>query len=451
MPHLSGGVAGLCIVVAVMHEQLLVVQMMLPHHTKDVANVKIERNGLFLNALEHAILTKQPKTIELLVREGYKIELFVDEATFFSLLDDVVNTVQLERVQILLLVLLETAYREAISTVSRWNILDDLRAMDALDRACYNGYDDIVEVMLKYGVNPDSLTATDTQRLFVAISRSRISTIKLLLRHGVSIGFTAQGFPLTFASSRGDADVVELLLEHEEVNDNPSEGGNIFALDRNSRPIPRICLCPSPLYVACCCGNIGVVRKLIAAGEEIDQISPTSFVYLSRDGDGISCETVPYPAMRELNKPMLHSEAPRWETPMAAAVYQGHIDIVELLLQNQPKKPLDFHAPTPPRVNWKKSVSTTHYDSPLDTALRILCAHQTEPATDLEILVAAGIDPLTVQLDGESLFNWALDNDETYLQKAIRKKLSFDLVLLFHCTTELYTCDPIERRRMHYV
>lgn len=260
MPVPDVGVIPLCIVVAAMHGQLSLLEMLLSHCDVTIPSIKIEHSGLFLNALEHATLIRRSDIVQLLLHAGQSIELFGDITVFYSLLDDAVSSEQTERVHTLFL-LLET---QVISSNSKLGILDE-----ALSRASSQGHDGIVKAILRYGVNPGKPDTSGMSPLFLAINNSHFTTIRLLLEHGASTSFsTKHGSPLTFAASLGDTRIVELLLKYHEDNSHYGEGRYVFAL-ADQGPTehgPTICLCPNPLYVASGCGHMEVVKLLIRHG-----------------------------------------------------------------------------------------------------------------------------------------------------------------------------------------
>ncbi|KAL8793849.1 MAG: hypothetical protein Q9195_003575 [Heterodermia aff. obscurata] len=80
--------------------------------------------------------------------------------------------------------------------------------------ASYNGYVDIVRLLLMHGVHPDAEHWSDGRPLDASILNNKIAVVELLLNHGADItykdGFA--GGPLETAVSSGDAGLVGLVL-----------------------------------------------------------------------------------------------------------------------------------------------------------------------------------------------------------------------------------------------
>jgi len=83
-------------------------------------------------------------------------------------------------------------------------------------RASIGGYKDIVELLLKYGVDVNARSITDSTPLIFASKHNHKDIVKLLLKAGAEVnakdndGWTA----LKWASHNGHRDVVKLLKQY---------------------------------------------------------------------------------------------------------------------------------------------------------------------------------------------------------------------------------------------
>jgi ankyrin repeat protein len=130
------------------------------------------------------------------------------------------------------------------------------RGRSALISACYEGHDDIVELLLGCGANTEAKTFDlNNTALMMACQRGHTSTVKLLLGHGANIDAYNKDdcSPLYESCRLGHIAVTSLLLEH---------GANPNRICKEGHYLP--------LIIACSNGYSKAVGKLLHYGADVD-------------------------------------------------------------------------------------------------------------------------------------------------------------------------------------
>ena len=107
---------------------------------------------------------------------------------------------------------LESYLEESDKETSYSTPISELEA--GLYAASYNGYVDIVKLLLEHGVHPDAAHCSDGRPLDASILNNQIAVVKLLLDHDADITYKdgIAGAPFKTAVSNGDAELVDLVL-----------------------------------------------------------------------------------------------------------------------------------------------------------------------------------------------------------------------------------------------
>jgi ankyrin repeat protein len=84
----------------------------------------------------------------------------------------------------------------------------------ALHLAIQGGWDDIVQLLIDNGADPDQRDAFDNTPLVLAVSAQHRDIAEILIKAGADLGASSSGLtPLMFASSTGDVDQVRFLVK----------------------------------------------------------------------------------------------------------------------------------------------------------------------------------------------------------------------------------------------
>jgi hypothetical protein len=232
--------------------------------------------------------------------------------------------------------------------------INDTEMADAFVTAARFGHREVIGILLDYGISPDAKDQGGLSALVSAIRASHISIVELLLRHGCSLGNTRHGMPLTVAASMGSIPIAKLLLDFgAEVFSGSIYDESSAALVSLDEDIdnPRICLSPTPLYVACLRSDSAMVKLLLddreRRGANPNLESPPTMIWMSFEDSeksglyryfkGIS-KTADNTLGRRLR--YLLKGTPEWITPLAAVLLSGNWEIAGLLLERRPKLPV---------------------------------------------------------------------------------------------------------------
>eukprot|EP00118_Oscarella_pearsei_P009022 m.49460 g.49460 ORF g.49460 m.49460 type:complete len:1662 (+) comp33992_c0_seq1:255-5240(+) len=159
--------------------------------------------------------------------------------------------------------------------------------------ACWKGHTEVAALLLRHGANKDCRTKTGITPLFQACREDHVGIVRLLLDHGCSVNATFPSTrlnpgcaetPLTLAAEKGFLNLVSLLLNRGAMVDSRSRKG-----------------C-SPLLLCCREGHKEIATLLAERGADMEVV-------------GMSPDE-------------------RRTTPLLAAFRNGHVHIVEWLLNH---------------------------------------------------------------------------------------------------------------------
>jgi ankyrin repeat protein len=314
--------------------------------------------GYTLTAIEHAAISGYIHVVLYLVdQEARPGSIFAIPGLFQQFFDQAICENNSGTVESLLLrtliVKLNTSYQLPAAI--------DSELSDTLVKAITNGRTEVVRLMLKHGINPNRPNQAGSTPLTEAIRHSRDSIVSMLLEYDCSLGNTSVGMPLTVAVCVGNLSAVrELILHGAEVFGEPSESKNLMAMAYidNSFTDPggsghqagrsRVHLSPTPLYMACCHGNLDIVKLLLHYGAASNFPSPATIIRMTQ----VASSAIPdYELDFYLNEILMDSFSNResvvidtenWELPITAAMARGNEDIVSILLSSGALRPEEF-------------------------------------------------------------------------------------------------------------
>lgn len=322
----------------------------------------------YLNALERAVLSGHPRVVIFLKERGYKVaSLFIHADSYFDLVDSAVDQDEPEVLQCLFLVTNKTRGEPGIDAYIPDNQatddfpLSNRRGTLAFLKAVENGSLRVVEVMLEYGVDPDMHDARGYTALIVAITTSQEAIVEILLAYKCHTGNTAAGMPLAVAASMGNLAIAKLLLNSgaevfADTLSNPRSSAMVSLIGNEPHQLDGdpgfgdLCLCPTPLFMACYHGHREMVQMLLNNGAAPEFPSPMALTHIYRSS-GPNLNPVRHVDLflhnvgtAEVANHVIwyweKEENSAWQYPLTAALLQGHADIVHLLVEAGVQPPL---------------------------------------------------------------------------------------------------------------
>lgn len=201
------------------------------------------------------------------------------------------------------------------------------KALTALSLASQRGESLAVEVLLRAGANPGTLSDIGETPLHHAAQCRNATIARLLLEYGACVNvFTrhcSPGTPLGIAAKNGDEEMVDILLKHKAdptIEEAYEVDGPLIQALQTGEP------------------NLAIIQQILEA-----QVKPTLNPYGSMRGQPLTL------AVRrgkiDLVRLLLDhgADLSRWLgpserlSPLHAAVAEGHLDICKLLLERQPE------------------------------------------------------------------------------------------------------------------
>ena len=197
-------------------------------------------------------------------------------------------------------------------------------SLTPIQTAARNGYADIVQLLIDYGVSPNNEEDTNfcwCTPFNLAAARGYVDVINVLIAAGADINLQIGGYvtPLMIAAYTGQIDVVLLLLEKQECDINLEnrygETAIFFAADHGHADIINHLIVNgakydkiaefgnTPLMYGCNKGHLDVVKALVAAGCDLN---------IENDSN---------------------------KTAINLAEINGHYEIVEFLVENGAERP----------------------------------------------------------------------------------------------------------------
>eukprot|EP00833_Pecoramyces_ruminatium_P013063 jgi/Orpsp1_1/1187095/evm.model.d7180000055344.1 len=239
------------------------------------------------------------------------------------------------------------------------NQLNTSKEYSPLTFACEKGYQDIVEILIKYGANVDTEDKKGDTPLIIACKNNYNNIVKILIKNGANINkINKNGYiqPINI-SQKYDINYKNYMLgkfvsktfEYEDNSKFKNEKGwgyspLIIACEKGYQDIVRILIEngvdvnkennneDTPLIIACEHGNQDIVRILIDNKADVNKEN--------KNGDTpliIACEKSNQDIVRILidNEADVNKENKNRDTPLIIACKKGNQDIVRTLIDNE--------------------------------------------------------------------------------------------------------------------
>lgn len=186
----------------------------------------------------------------------------------------------------------------------------------ALHLAASQGHWKIVQILLEAGADPNATTLEETTPLFLAVENGQIDVLRLLLRHGANVngshsmcGWNA----LHQATFQENAEIIKLLLK---------KGANKECQDDFGI---------TPLFVAAQYGKLESLSILISSGanvncQALDKATP---LFIAAQEGHTRCVEL---LLSSGADPDLYCNEDNWQLPIHAAAQMGHTEILDLLI-----------------------------------------------------------------------------------------------------------------------
>nr|XP_012633250.1 ankyrin repeat and SOCS box protein 3 isoform X1 [Microcebus murinus]XP_012633251.1 ankyrin repeat and SOCS box protein 3 isoform X1 [Microcebus murinus] len=186
----------------------------------------------------------------------------------------------------------------------------------ALHLAASQGHWKIVQILLEAGADPNATTLEETTPLFLAVENGQIDVLRLLLRHGANVNGSHSmcGWnSLHQASFQENAEILKLLLKkgaNQECQDD-------FGI--------------TPLFVAAQYGKLESLSILISSGanvncQALDKATP---LFIAAQEGHTKCVEL---LLSSGADPDLYCNEDNWQLPIHAAAQMGHTKILDLLI-----------------------------------------------------------------------------------------------------------------------
>ena len=142
--------------------------------------------------------------------------------------------------------------------------------MDAINRAASNGHIHVVQILLDYGANINSVQCRGRTPLFEAARNQHVSMTRFLLDNGADLEFAAcSEDALFFAVQHGHEAVVRMLVEAGVNVDGPPEYSESE---------------PAPILIAIAHGHDRMVELLLELGAQ--KVDPMQSIWAEKFRDG---------------------------------------------------------------------------------------------------------------------------------------------------------------------
>ena len=244
--------------------------------------------------------------------------------------------------------------------------------------AAMMGHADVVKLLLDEGAEVEKVGINGATALMIAASMGHVEVMKLLLEHGANANTPhkfAKSTALHFAAEMGQAGAVRILCEMGADSEATKiQGGRPLhtAADSNQTDVAEVLVkvCKAdlnalllgdttPLYLAAQKGYTAIVKMLLEAGSDSNFVMPEapvgSAMSMRATGHKIPGESAEDQAeayFRTMHQKGSDPSMPGFETgngatALHAAVENGHIDSVRLMLKHGVKQSGSMEGATP--------------------------------------------------------------------------------------------------------
>eukprot|EP00039_Didymoeca_costata_P014863 m.245744 g.245744 ORF g.245744 m.245744 type:complete len:854 (-) comp16109_c3_seq10:48-2609(-) len=260
-------------------------------------------------------------------------------------------------------------------------LVDPLKAdgTTPLITAAMMGHVRVVQLLLEEGADPEKTGMNGANALHIAASMGHTEVMEMLIEHGANVNAQhkfAKSTALHFAAEMGQVEAVNVLCKHGADPESPKiQGGRPLhvAADSNQTEVAKILVkeCKADLkalllgdttamYLAAQKGFTGVVQVLLEAGADSNFVMPTtpvgSAISLQAEGHQAGGDETEEERMaryfRSMHQQGSDPSQPGFEngngaTALHAAVENGHIDVVRLMMKYKVKQMGSMEGATP--------------------------------------------------------------------------------------------------------
>ncbi|XP_006881078.1 PREDICTED: ankyrin repeat and SOCS box protein 3 [Elephantulus edwardii] len=185
-----------------------------------------------------------------------------------------------------------------------------------LHLAASQGHWKIVQILLKAGADPNEMTLEETTPLFIAVENGQMDVLKMLLRHGANVNGShsmCRWNALHQAAYQENVEIIKLLLKK--------------GVDKECQDDFGI----TPLFVAAQYGKLESLTALIASGanvncQALDKATP---LFIASQEGHLKCVEL---LLSSKADPNLYCNEDNWQLPIHAAAQMGHAKVLELLI-----------------------------------------------------------------------------------------------------------------------
>ncbi|XP_076108937.1 uncharacterized protein LOC143076925 [Mytilus galloprovincialis] len=232
--------------------------------------------------------------------------------------------------------------------------LSDNNGLSPLYIASCEGHVDVVKELIQHSAEVNKCANEGTSPLYVASYQGHVDVVKELIQHSVEVNkCNNEGTsPLCIASQEGHVDVVKELIQHSaEVNKCNNDGtsplyiasheGHVNVVKELLQHSADVNKCTnkddSPLYIASQKGHVNVVKELIQHSADVNKciIDGASPLYISSHGGHFDVVKELIQHSAEVNKCNNDGTSPlsKSTTPLLIACYKNRIKVVRVLLR----------------------------------------------------------------------------------------------------------------------
>ncbi|KAM6220676.1 ankyrin repeat and SOCS box protein 3 [Rhynchocyon petersi] len=186
----------------------------------------------------------------------------------------------------------------------------------ALHLAASQGHLKIVRTLLDLGADPNERTPEETTPLFLAVENAQMNVIKVLLRYGSDINGShsmSKWNALHQAAYQGSVDIIKFLLKKGADKECEDDFGI------------------TPLFVAAQYGKLESLTTLISCGADVNcqSLDRATPLFIAAQEGHFECVKI---LLSSRADPNLYCNDDRWQLPIHAAAQMGHTKILELLI-----------------------------------------------------------------------------------------------------------------------
>lgn len=215
---------------------------------------------------------------------------------------------------------------------------------------CQLGHEQLFPLLLSHGADLSVIDSNGNTLLHYAGSNGHLGIVKRLLEHPFRRAWVDDNkqSPLHHAAAAGHLEIVQLFLEHGFDPFATDRGGNtslhnaVFGghiqvvkllLERGLDPAQVNAIGSTPLHQASLLGHVDILKLLVARGVDRCSVDGTGCTALLRASAYGHPEAVQYLLGLVVNDGHMEKKNNAGYTPLLAAIENGHLGVVDMLLQ----------------------------------------------------------------------------------------------------------------------